>query len=616
MSRFRALRKAVVSAIIPLLFLPRTDGLAMQSTGGTNSPGLDDPQALRRLDSWKEIAAYLKRDERTVRRWEESEGLPVHRHLHHKRGTVYAYAGELDRWWTNPHPRLETEQLLGEGQPGHRLWLAAATAFAVVTMAFGFYLFRGHIWSRAKPPAGRIMLAVLPFQNLSGDAQEEYLSDGLTEEMITQLGQFEPQRLGIIARTSAMHYKHTDKPADQIGRELRVDYVLEGSVRRSGDHVRVTAQLIQVQDQTHIWAETYDRDLREFLALQRDVAGAIAEKIEIKLTPSQHLRFSSVRSVNPEAYELYLKGRYFWNKRDAEGLKKALDYFQGAAEKDPSYAPAQAGLADTYSLLGAAGYDVLRTVEAMEKARAAANRALLMDEELAEAHASLGFVNYSYDWDWSNAEKEFRRAIALNQNYATAHQWYSEYLSDLGRPEEAFAEARAALALDPRSLIVNENLARPYYFARRFDQAIESSRKTLEMDPNFPIAHLRLGRAYAAKSAYREAVEEFQRFSTLSGNTPLAAASIGNVLARSGDRAGAIRTLDELTKISKQKRVPPICFALVYVGLSNNDRALHWLERAYEERSDFLPVLKVDPLFDPLRLDPHFQDLLHRMGLL
>jgi len=455
-------------------------------------------------------------------------------------------------------------------------------------------------------------LAVLPLENLSHDMEQEYFADGMTDELITDLAKIHALR--VISRNSVMQYKGKHKPMRQIARELNVNAVVEGTVMRSGDRVRITAQLIEAPTDRHLWAETYEGDLRDVLALQDEVARNITTQIRVKLQPAESSQLMGAPPINREAYELYLKGRYFWNKRDAEDLKKALDYFQRAAEKDPDYGPTQAGLADTYSLLGAAGYDVMSAAEAMEKAQSAATRALLIDEKLAEAHASLGFVIYRYDWDWPAAEKEFRRAIALNPNYATAHQWYSEYLIDLGRHEEAFTEARAALVLDPLSLIVNENMARMYYFARRFDQAIASSKNTLEMDPKFPISHLRLGRAFAAKGMYAQAVKEFQQFSALSGDKSLATASIGNALARSGDRSGAIRALNELAMLSKQKRVPSICFALIHAGLGENDEAITWLEEAYKERSDFLAVLKVDPLFDVLRPDPRFQELLRRIA--
>jgi len=579
-----------------------------------------EPSSPARLDSWKEIAAYLNCSERTVRRWEQ-EGLPVHRHTHKKKAAIYAYKAEIDAWWRNEHERLTQMKALQEeahsaaASRWRRPWLAAGvtlTSLLLVLLGFNVGGVRQKVLRRTQA-AGIQSLAVLPLENLSHDQEQEYFVDGMTDALITDLAQI--GSLKVISRTSSMQYKQTKKSIAEIARELNVDGIVEGTVQRSGDRVRITAQLIEASKDRHLWAGMYEGDLRDILALQSQVAHSIAREVEIQLTPAQRSRSASSLQTNSEAFDLYLKGRYFWNKRDADGLKKALDYFQLAAAKDSGNAPVQAGLADTYSLLGVAGYDVLPTAEAMEKARAAATKALLIDDALAEAHASLGFVSYSYDWDWATAEKEFKRAIALNPNYATAHQWYSEYLSDLGRREEAFAEAKAALALDPLSLIVNENVARVNYFARHFDQAVEGSNKTLEMDSNFPISHLRLGRSYTAKNMYREAIKEFQEFSRLSGNIPLATASIGNALARSGDRSGALRALNELTTLSKRKHVPPICFALVRTGLGDNDQAFASLEKAYTQRSDFLLVLSVDPLFDPLRSDPRLADLLRRINL-
>lgn len=505
---------------------------------------------------------------------------------------------------------LTPEMATGVRRSGRNLRYRIGLGLGAAALLLGFFGARS-LWRRPATGAAPQIhsLAVLPLQNLSADPDQEYFSDGITDALITDLAQI--GSLKVISRTSSVQYKRTTKALPEIARELGVDGIVEGTVQRHGDRVRITTQLIHGASDRHLWAKTYDGDLRDVLALESEVARSVTDAIELQLTPAQSSRLSGAPPISREAYDFYLKGRYFWNKDE---LTKALNYFQQATEKEPGYAPALAGLADTYSLLGAAGYDVLPRAEAMEKARAAVTKALLIDDKLAEAHASLAFLIYSYDWDWTDAEKEFQRAIALNPNYPTAHQWYSEYLNDLGRSEEAIAQAQAALALDPLSLATNQNTERPYYFSRRFDLAIERSQKTLEMDPNFALAHLRLGRAYAAKGRFGLAIKEFQQFSMLSGDRSLAIASIGNALARSGDRAGAMRSLNELTLLSKRKRVPAICFVLIHAGLHENDQALAWLEKAYKERSDFLLVLKVDPLFDGLRGDPRFQDLVRRIG--
>jgi len=472
--------------------------------------------------------------------------------------------------------------------------------------------FRGRPLSRAGPPDIQ-SLAVLPLENLSRDPEQEYFADGMTEAIIADLTKI--RALRVISRTSAMQYKDVKKPLPQIARELNVDAVVEGSVLRSGDRVRITAQLIHAPTDRHLWADSYERDLRDVLALQRDIAQAIAQEIKVTLTPQEQAQLAKARPVDPEAHQLYLKGRYHWNKRTAEDFKKALEYFQQAIAKDPSYPPAYAGLADTYGLLGYYAYDVLPPREAMPKAKAAALKALEIDGSFAQAHVSLAWVRQTYDWDWPAAEKEFKRAIDLNPGYATAHHWYSLHLATLGRRDEALAEAKRALELDPLSIIINHIVGLQHYWARRFDQAIEQFRKTIDMDPSFPIAHWSLGRAYAAKGMYREAIAEYEKYSALTGGSGRALAALGSAHARSGDRREALRVLEQLNAISKQRYVPSHQFADVSIGLGDKDQAFAWLDKVYDERSSYLTWLKVEPLFDPLRSDPRFADLVRRVGL-
>jgi TolB-like protein/DNA-binding winged helix-turn-helix (wHTH) protein/Tfp pilus assembly protein PilF len=498
-----------------------------------------------------------------------------------------------------------------KGHLGWMVWTAIALGAVISVVAFVMPKL-GSKLSTSNSVSAIQSVAVLPLENLSRDPDQEYFADGMTDELITDLAQIHSVR--VISRNSVMPYKRKPKSAVQIGSELQVDAIIEGTVMRSGSEVRVTAQLIDAHSDRHLWAHTYERSMNDVLMLQDDIASAIANQIKVTLDPAEAIRLANAPTIDSEAYDSYLEGRYFWNKRDPDGLQRALGYFQQAVRKDPSYAPAEAGLADTYALLGSSGFDVLPGQEATEKARAAAEKALSLDDGLAEAHASLGFVLFTFDWDLAHAEREFKRAIALNPSYASAHHWYSELLSNLGRSNEAMVEAQIALRLDPLSLIVNENVARIHYFARDFDRAIEGSRKTLEMDPNFSIAHLRLGRAFAAKGMYKEAVQEFERFSQLSGDSTLAIASIGNALARSGNRSEAMHSLMQLRALSKQRRVPSICFVLLYLGLGDKDQAIDWLEKSCRERSTFLTVAKVDPLFDSLREDPRFQDLLRRIG--
>jgi len=494
-------------------------------------------------------------------------------------------------------------------------WRSALVAGLLAILLVGSYF----AWRRIRPPAptplGRIMLAVLPFQNLTGDPEQEYLTDGVTEEMITQLGRMQPERLGVIARTSAMHYKNTQKRADEIGRELGVDYLLEGSVRRANDRVRISAQLIRVRDQTHLWAADYDRDDRDILALQSDVAKAIGRQIELKLTPEQLARFADKRQVNPECYDLYLKGRYYLNKRTEEGFKKAVEYFRQAIEKDPNYARAYAGLADSYSFLGDTTYGVRSPRETMPKAKAAAMKALELDETLAEAHTSLAAIQETFEWEWSSAEKEYKRAIELNPGYATAHHWYAVYLAQMGRLDESIAEMRRAEEDDPLSPIISENTGLMFYFARHYDQAIEQYRKAFELDPNLVIAHYDLGRAYARKGLYDEAIAEFQKAVKLSGGQPLYVAGLASAYGVAGRKAQAIKIVKELKDRSKLEYVSPYEIALVYVSLGETNHAFEWLEKAYQERSSFKDELRAAPELDGLRSDPRFDDLLKRMRL-
>ena len=352
------------------------------------------------------------------------------------------------------------------------------------------------------------MLAVLPFENLTGDPAQDYLSDGLTEEMIAQLGRLDPEHLGVIARTSVMHYKHTTEQAGQIGRELGVQYVLEGSLRRESDRVRVTAQLVQMKDQTHIWSRQYDRELKSLLALQGEIAQETADEIQLTLGKGHKLWATDRKVASPtsyQAYELYLKGRYFWNKRTKDGFQQAADYFQQSIANDPNYARAYAGLADTYALMSS--WSFVPQTEAIPKARAAALRALQLDDSLAEAHTSLALIAENYDYDWQTAEKEYRRAIQLDPQYATAHQWYAECLSFQGRFPEALEESERARQLDPLSLIIATDHAVILYFARQYDRAIEQFRAVLAMEPNFARAHM-VVYPYVEKGMFPEALAE------------------------------------------------------------------------------------------------------------
>ena len=491
-----------------------------------------------------------------------------------------------------------------------RVAAALGVLALIVAFQFGVRLKRERV-SAAQPAIQSI--AVLPFENLSADSSQDYFAAGITEELTTDLANIGAVR--VISHTSAIRLQGGRKSLSQIARELKVDGIVEGAVQRSAGRVLITAQLIRTTADEHVWAATYDREENDVLGVEEDVARAIAGAIQLKLTNAQQNRLTISRAPNPAAWDLYLKGRYAWNERQPASLLRALDFFQRAVTTDPTFARGYAGLADTYAILGSAGYDALPTSEAMEEARAAATKALELDENLSEAHASLAFVSGVYDWNWEVAEREFQAALILNPNNATAHQWYSQHLCVRGRWDQAIAEAKAAQLLDPLSPIVQENLARPYYYSHRYDEAIELSKKTLASHPDFSISHLRLGRAYAAKGMYAEAATEFQKFSELTGGSTLAIASLANVRVRSGDRRDAERLLASMRASAEGRPVPAYQFAIIYSGMGNVDTAIMWIEKAYEERSDFLLYMRNETLFDPLRSDPRFIELELRIGI-
>jgi tetratricopeptide (TPR) repeat protein len=410
-----------------------------------------------------------------------------------------------------------------------------------------------------------------------------------------------------------MVYQGARKPLPQIARELNVDAVVEGTVLRSGDQIRITAQLIEASTDKHLWSQSYEGELRDTLALQNRVANAIADRIRINLTPQEQAELKNAKVVNPEAYESYLKGRYFWNKRTPDGLKAALAYFKQAIEEDPEYAQAYSGLADTYALLGDWQYAVMTPKEAFPKAKAAAIKALELDSTLGEAHNSLAFVLDGFDWDFDSAGKEFQRAIELNPGYATAHHWYAWHLSLLGRYDDAIAEMRKAENLDPLSLIINADFAELLGLAHSYDESIRQSRKTIEMDPNFALAHNQLAQAYLQKRMYDEAVAELQKAVKLSGDSPTCIANLARAYVAAGKRNEAVKLLGDLKKRSNPGYSNASEIAMIYISLGDTDQAVNWLEKGYEER--FNPGVLLRPGFDPLRSDPRFEELMRRIGL-
>ena len=455
-------------------------------------------------------------------------------------------------------------------------------------------------------------LAVLPLESLSNDASQDYFADGMTDELISDLGQISALR--VISRPSVMSYKRARKPLPQIARELNVDAVVEGTVLRSGDQVRITAQLIEASSDRHLWSQSYQGELRDTLALQSQVARAIADQIRINVNPQEQAALKNIKAVSPDAYQSFLKGRFSWNKRTADDLKVALAYFNQAIEEDPKYAQAYSGLADTYSLLGDWQYAVMTPKEALPKAKAAAIKALELDSTLGEAHNSLAFCLDGFDWDFESAGKEFQRAIELNPGYATAHHWYAWHLSLLGRYDEAIAEMRKAQDLDPLSLIINADLAELLVLAHSYDESIRQSRKTIEMDPNFALAHNQLAQAYLQKRMNDQAVAELQKATQLSGGSPTVLANLARAYVASGKKSEAIKVLNDLRKRSNATYSNGPEIAVIYAALGDSDQAMNWLEKGYEER--FNPGVLLRPGLDPLRSDPRFQDLARRVGLI
>ena len=486
-------------------------------------------------------------------------------------------------------------------------WWQLST-LALLAVLVGLVAWKLQSASRSSPAIRS--LAVLPLESLSSDASQDYFADGMTDELISDLGHISALR--VISRTSAMGYKHTRKSLPQIARELNVDGVVEGTVLRSGDRVRITAQLIDGAADRQVWSQSYEGEVRDTLALQSNVARAIAEQIRINVNAGEQAALSGRAVVDPAAYESYLKGRYFWNKRTADGLKVALAYFKQAIDENATYAQAYSGLADTYALLGDWQYAVMTPTEALPKAKAAATKALELDGGLGEAHTSLAFCLDGFDWNFDAAGKEFQRAIALNPGYATAHHWYAWHLALLRRYDEAIAEMQKAASLDPLSIVITADLAELLALAHSYDESIRWSRKALELDPGFALAHNHLGQAYLQKHMIDEAIAELRQAVTLSKGSPTCIANLARAYVASGRRAEAEQLLADLKKRSKPDQSFGPEIAVIAAALGDRDQAMQWLQRGYDER--FNPGVLIRPGFDPLRTDPRFEALMRRVG--
>jgi len=581
------------------------------------------------LEGWKAIADHLDKTERTVQRWEKSKALPVRRlraSSAEEQGRVFAFKSELDAWWQELLTEPDSVVDLGVDQenppefpilsPQHHpapepklrrvfLWISAASGLTLLLLVVGGI--PNPFSPRMKPAHGRVTLAVRPFKDLDADPSWEFVASGLTEEMVTRLGQLHPQQMLVVRLTPA----YAAAPPERLAKDIRADYVLEGSVRKVDDRIAITAQLIQVSNQSVVWGQDYEREIKDLLRVQNEVANAITGEA---LNNLPHVA-EPAREVNREAYLAYLKGRYFWNKRTTGSLTRALALFQESVAIDPSYAPSYAGLAYCYELLGSAPYTALPPDQAFPKAEAAAKKALELDGTLAEAHVSLGYSEMVYDRNLSDARKEFALALQLHPDYATGHQFYAYYLTAIGDLSTAIAERKRALELDPVNPLLSSALGEAYYQNREFDRAIEQNSRSLELDPSYAIALVNIGRAYEMKGMHPKARSVFQKVLAAAPDDPAVLALMGHEYANSGDKTQALQVLSRLKQLSDRGYVPPIYMALVYTGLHDLDHAFEWLRRASDEHCEYLVYLPSEPLADPLRKDPRFFQLLDHLGL-
>ncbi len=516
-------------------------------------------------------------------------------------------------------PLAMPEAISTAALPKKRIVLYAGVIAASLLVGAALGLSAGWLTLR-RPPAPEMKpkplqvrsLAVLPLENIAATPGQEYLADGMTDELIASLAKV--RSLRITSRTSSMEYKGTHKPLSEIARELNVDAVVEGTVQRSGGNVRITAELVQTSSDRALWAETYENQVGDILALQQQVANAIVRQIQIELTPQEQQALTATQSISPEAYEDYLKGKYYWNRRSESALTKAINYFELATKDEPQYALAYAGLADCYGIIGAAIVGTVPAKEVAPKAEAAAIRAIELGPNLAESQTSMATVRLNYDWDWAGAERGFRRAIELNPGYATAHQRYSLYLIAMDRKDESIAEMQRAVSLEPLSVSMNFSLGWRLYMARRYDSAIQQLRNAVAMDPSLALAHMVLGQAYEQKGIFPQATAELTQAVELSHRSAPMIAALAHMYAVSGRQDRARELLKELTYPSRRQYVSPFYIALVYAGLNEQAKAVFWLNKAIDDRSNPCIFLRVDPEFDSLRKDPGFVTLLKRLG--
>ncbi len=586
-------------------------------------PPVEKPSDKRRLDSWKEIAAYVNRDVTTVQRWEKREGMPVHRHLHEKRGSVYALTEELDGWIQSRRARLEETEEKPDAEPppavpqdhgatparGIRLRWALLAIVCIGVLAAAWLLFRH------RPPAagetGIRSIAVLPLRDLSGNPTQEYLADGITESLIGRLANI--HNLHVTSHTSVIRFRNSQLSIPEIAKTLGVDAVVEGSVIREGDRIRVTAQLIRGTTDQHFWSESYDREMRDALSLESELAQTIAEKVEVTVTGEEHQRLSSARPIAPEVYESYLKGRFALGQGNRAGEEQSILDFDDALKRDATFAPAYLGLAQAYSALGTV-FSGVSPATTRPKVISFARKALDLDPNLVEAHDVLAFV-LEEEWHWPEAGEEYRRALALNPNDADAHAWFALWLVCEGRADEAVAEVQRARALDPVG-ISGARVSMILFHAHRYDEAIRESRSALALQPDNALNLMGLGFDLIADNQPAEAIPVLEKALFLSNRSPAVMGVLIRAYARAGRRSDAIRLLAGLKRRKEAGYIPAAAFVNAYLGLGDNERAFYWLEQAYKEQSNILQFVKTHPYFDPIRSDPRFADLVRRVGLL
>ena len=573
------------------------------------------------LDSWKEIAAYLNRDVSTVQRWEKREAMPVHRHVHDKRGSVYALTEELDAWIRNRSAPVDEPEKkpaaevppTGSGDSGVSIgqrwrWAALAVILCLCLSAVAWLILRHHSTVAVEPKIRS--LAVLPLRNLSGDPAQDYLADGITEELIGRLSTIHDLR--VTSHTSVMRFKNPQISVPEIAKTLGVDAVVEGSVMKEGDRIRVTVQLIRGATDEHFWSETYDRQMRDALSLESDLAQSIAEKVEVTVTGKEHQRLNSARPVAPEVYESYLQGRFAFEQGNKAAVERSVRYFEDTLAKDPAFAPAYLGLAKAYTTLGTVFAGVSPQVT-RPKVIASARKALALDPDLAEAHAVLANT-LQEEWQWTEAEDEYKRALDLNPNNASAQAGYALWLSCQGRSDEAINWVQRAQALDPIG-VSGSSVSWILFQSHRYDDAIRESRSSLTLQPNNGSNLLLLGFALIANNQPEDAIKVLEKAITVSPGSPAATGVLIRAYAHAGRRSDAMRLLEELIRRRKTGYVPAGAFINAYLGLGDKEQAFYWLEEAYKEQSNILQFLKTHPYFDPIRDDPRFVDLVHRVGL-